>query len=90
MKRQIKRLLKAAWRSTVPIRRPILAKVEQFLRRCLTGAGQGLPNETDVLMDHMVRELVRLQRQVEALELAVLDRLPARSDEIEEAFSRSR
>jgi hypothetical protein len=76
MKRLAKRVLKAIWRSTVPLRRPILAKLDQFLRRCLDPSVRGVPNETDVLMDHVVRELVRLQRQVESLEQAVLELLP--------------
>jgi hypothetical protein len=76
MKRLVKRVLKAIWRGTVPLRRPILGKLDQFLRRCLDPSVRGVPNETDVLMDHVVRELVRLQRQVESLEQAILELLP--------------
>jgi hypothetical protein len=76
MKRLVKRGLKAVWRWTIPLRRPILSKLEQFLRRCLDPSVRGVPNETDVLMDHVVRELVRLQRQVEALEQAIIGLLP--------------
>src|SRR4051794_18721924 len=77
MKHLVKRGLKATWRLTGPVRRPIVRKLEQFLRRCLQTGEQGLTNETDVLMDHVVRELVRLQCQVESLERTVLELLPA-------------
>lgn len=77
MKRFVKRGLKAIWRSTEPLRRPVLHRLEKFLRRCLRNGEQGLANETDVLMDHVVRELVRLQCQVEALQQTVLELLPA-------------
>jgi hypothetical protein len=77
MKRLVKRGLKVIWRGTEPLRRPITGRVELFLRRCLQPTEQSLAGETDALMDHVVRELVRLQCQVEALQQAVLERLPA-------------
>jgi hypothetical protein len=77
MKRLVKRGLKAIWRSTEPLRRPILRKAEQFLRRCLQPIDSSQLSETDVLMDHVVRELVRLQCQVEALQQTILDRYGA-------------
>lgn len=80
MKRLVKRGLKVIWRCTAPARRPIARKLEGFLRRCLQAGERGLPAETDVLMDHVVRELVRLQCQVEALENTLLELLPARDD----------
>jgi hypothetical protein len=73
----MKRGLKSVWRSTEPLRRPILLKVESFLRRALQPAESGLVTETDVLMDHVIRELVRLQQQVEALQQTVIELLPA-------------
>jgi hypothetical protein len=76
MKRLVKRALKAAWRSTESLRRPILSKLERFLRRCLVPTDASQLNETDVLMDHVVRELVRLQCQVEALHDAIVEGLP--------------
>src|SRR3954454_18686983 len=78
MKKIIKRGLKAVWRMMEPVRRPIMRKLENFMRRCLVAAEPGLNHETDVLMDHVVRELVRLQCQVESLEQAVLDLADAR------------
>ena len=39
-------------------------------------------NETDVLMDHVVRELVRLQCQVETLQQTIVELLPVEVQEI--------
>jgi hypothetical protein len=76
MKRLMKRILNAAWRSTEPIRRPILRKLENFLRRALQPTEYALQNETDVLMDHVIRELVRLQCQVEVLQQTIVALVP--------------
>lgn len=73
MKRLVKRVLKALWRATAPLRRPFLRKIEGFLTRCLRPTEALLANEANVLMDHVVRELVRLQRQVEGLQQAIED-----------------
>jgi hypothetical protein len=93
MKKLAKRGLKAIWRMMEPLRRPVLRKLENFMRRCLVNSDLGPTNETDVLMDHVVRELVRLQCQVEALQQTILDSIPARegpaiAGEIEPAFAR--
>jgi hypothetical protein len=77
MKRLVKRGLKVLWRSTESLRRPILRKVERFLRRCLEPHEQSVASETDVLMDHLFRELVRLQCQVESLQQTILELVPA-------------
>ena len=77
MKRLVKRGLKALWRSSEFVRRPILCKAELFFRRCLRNTEFGTASETDVLMDHVVRELVRLQCQVEVLQQTILELLPA-------------
>jgi hypothetical protein len=71
MKRLLKSGLKALWRATAPLRRPFVRKLEGFLTRCLRPTEALLANEANVLMDHVVRELVRLQRQVERLQQAV-------------------
>jgi hypothetical protein len=82
MKRLLKRGIKALWRGMEPLRRPILRKIELFLRRCLQPNEQALLGETDVLMDHVIRELVRLQCQVEALEQTIVELLPAHAQEV--------
>src|SRR4029077_7255981 len=81
MKRLVKRGLKVLWRGTEPLRRPIIQRLELFLRRCLQPMEQGLSQETDVLMDHVVRELVRLQCQVEAMQQVLLDFVAAQTQE---------
>ncbi len=73
MKRLVKRMLKAIWEATRPLRRPILRKVEAFMIRCLRPTEALLAHDTNALMDHLIRELVRLQRQVEGLQQAVED-----------------
>jgi hypothetical protein len=80
MKRLVKRVLKAVWRSTEGLRRPILSRVERFLRHCLQPIDSSQLTETDVLMDHVVRELVRLQREVEALQHTILEHFGAEED----------
>ena len=90
MKRLLKRGLKAIWQATAFLRRPILAKFERFLMRCLRPTEALLANETNVLMNHVVRELVRLQRQVDGLQqviedLSVANAGPAIAGEIEPA-----
>jgi hypothetical protein len=96
MKRFLKRMLKAAWRTTEPVRAPIVRKLENFLRRALQPAESGLLGETDVLMDHVIRELVRLQCQVEVLQQTLMEHLatqvpeaPAIAGEIEPARART-
>src|SRR6185312_11031777 len=88
MKRLMKRPFKAIWRLTHPVRRPIVRKLEAFLARSYA-LGPVAPHhvhvscdcrvaeETSLLMDYMVRELVRLQSQVERLQQAVDDLTPA-------------
>lgn len=87
MKRLIKRPLKALWRWTHPLRRPVVRKVEALLARSIAQASLTAPHfhvtcngrvteETGVLMDFVVRELVRLQDQVDRLQQSVEDLAP--------------
>ena len=73
MKRLAKKVAKALWRGTLPIRRPFLNKFENYLSRCLRPTEQLLSDESNTLMEHVVRELVRLQRQVDYLQQTVED-----------------
>ena len=86
MKSLLKRPLKALWRWTHVLRRPIVRKAEAFLARAYAKAPIPAPHihchcrvteETGVLMDFMVRELVRLQDQVDRVHQAVDDLAPA-------------
>ena len=76
MKRLVKKVAKALWRGTLPIRRPFLHKFENYLSRCLRPTEQLLSDETNTLMEHVVRELVRLQRQVDYLQQTVEELTP--------------
>jgi|GEM_PF-1696042 len=76
MKQLIKKIGKAVWRGTRPIRRPFLRKFEAYLSRCLRPTEQHLAAETNTLMEHVVRELVRLQRQVDHLQQTIEDLAP--------------
>jgi hypothetical protein len=76
MKRLVKNFAKALWRGTFPLRRPFLRKLENYLSRCLRPTEQLLTDETNTLMEHVVRELVRLQRQVDYLQQSIEELAP--------------
>jgi hypothetical protein len=74
MKRLLKLPLKAVWRWTAPLRRPVMARYETVLVRCVARQPPHVCQvtaETNLLMDNLVRELVRLQKQVDLLQSAV-------------------
>jgi hypothetical protein len=83
MKRLVKRPLQLVWRLTLPARRPLVRRLEDLIARATARPAPQVhvacevSAETGVLMDHMVRELVRLQGQVEALRLTVEQLAPA-------------
>ena len=71
MKRLVKGPIKAVWRWTAPLRRPVVDRFEAMLRRCCDRPHVcHVTAETALLMDHLVRELVRLQKQVDARRVA--------------------
>jgi hypothetical protein len=81
MKRVIKWSLQAIWRWTFPMRRPFVLRLEAMLARAAAASRHPVHcyvnEETSLLMDHMIRELVRLQGQVERLEHAIDELTPA-------------
>jgi hypothetical protein len=88
MKRLIKQPLKALWRWTGIVRRPFVRKAEAFLARSYAQAPIPHPHvhvacncrvneDTGVLMDFLVRELVRLQDQVVRLQTTIEERTTA-------------
>src|SRR5437588_13062842 len=83
MKRLVKRPLQLIWRLTLPARRPLARRLEEFIARATAHPAPQVhvacevTAETGVLMDHLVRELVRLQGQVDALRQAVEQLAPA-------------
>ena len=83
MKRLMRHAFKAIWRLALPLRRPIIRRLDELIRR---NAIQPPPqvhlachvrDETGLMMDHMVRELVRLQSQVNRLQQTIEDLVPA-------------
>jgi len=72
MKDLLKAILRKAWRATAPVRRPIARKIHAHITSCVDAAYRPpavvMPDEAFVLMDQVVRELVRLQRQVDTLQ----------------------
>ena len=66
MKRHVKRMLRAGWNATFPLRRPLAVRLEVFLRGCMPH----IPDST-IVLDHVVRELLRLQEQVDYLQATV-------------------
>jgi hypothetical protein len=73
IKQLAKRALNLGWTFTRPLRRPFANKLHRFLDRCFQQSGRHLTEESNVLMNHMIRELVRLQHQVELLQQSVDD-----------------
>lgn len=80
MKHLIKQPMKAFWRWTHPVRRPITRKVEAMISRaCVVqlathpAIASPASEETALLMDHMIRELIRLQTRVDTLQDAIAD-----------------
>lgn len=77
MKRLTKRVLKALWRRTSFIHRPLIERYQAMIVRCCASVRPvhvcHVTPETNLLMDHLVRELFRLQTQVEQLQLSVED-----------------
>jgi hypothetical protein len=67
MKRMIKRAMRAVYRKTEFIRRPIRAELEAGLKTCVAGSFE----EVRVVMDDLVSEVYRLQNQVADLRAEV-------------------
>lgn len=82
MKQHVKRIARRLWRLTQPIRRPLVRRLTHFLDERFASQlgprfarvdaiqhGHGeLVRDLELLSESMVRELVRLQTQVEAIE----------------------
>jgi hypothetical protein len=83
-------MLKVVWRAVGPLRRALAARVDRHLDRHLQGwldrteqvqADQKRSSaEMQLVADALIRELVRLQRQVERLQVAVELTLVDRED----------
>jgi hypothetical protein len=78
MKRLLKVPARMMWRMTRPLRVPIMRKFDAMIMRIFAQNRNlmhvcHVTEETSLLMDHMVRELVRLQTKVESLQATVED-----------------
>jgi hypothetical protein len=76
MKRLLKLPAKMLWRATWPIRAPIMRKLDAMITRIFAQNRNlmhvcHVTEETSLLMDHLVRELVRLQLKVESLQATI-------------------
>lgn len=85
MKRLFKGVGKTIWRATGFVRRPLSRRMSRFIAEAVSGqaaevaqavhvsrcSADALAEETNLLLDSVVRELARLQRQVETLREAV-------------------
>ena len=79
----MKRFLRACWRSTSPIRRPIIHKAKGFVTHCMTLAlachapTAELAQEVSLALDALIAEHDRLHRRVESLQRSIerLERL---------------
>ncbi len=82
MKRLLKLSIKAVWRLALPLRRPVIRRLDELIRRnAIQPPPQvhlscHVPEETSLVMDHMVRELVRLQIQINRLQQTVEGLVP--------------
>ena len=73
----MRHFLRACWRSTYPIRRPISAKAEGFVRLCVTRAlachnpTAELAKDVSLALDALIAEHDRLHRRVESLQRSI-------------------
>lgn len=83
MNRIIKLPFKLIWRIALPLRRPVIRRLDELIRRNAVQPPPQVhlnchvPQETSLIMDHMVRELVRLQNQVNRLQETIEDLVPS-------------
>jgi hypothetical protein len=76
----LKRPLRALWVWTYPLRRPLTKRIEDLIARSAPQIPAcRVSEETGLLMDLMVRELVRLQKQLDHLQQSVEDLAPLKT-----------
>jgi hypothetical protein len=70
MKSIIKKLIRSLWRILAPVHRPLIRKFDQHAMRLLRELPPPPPasaHDLDLVLNSLVRELARLQLQVEIL-----------------------
>jgi hypothetical protein len=84
MKRLFKKLARTLWRISAPVRRPVIRKFDHHMMRLLSSVylrgdapavqvRADVPANLDLLLNSVVRELARLQDQVEMLQGQIYD-----------------
>ena len=75
MKGMIKKLARSLWRILAPVRRPVIRKFDHHMMRLLSSVHVPAdpPANLDLLLNSVVRELSRLQIQVETLQGQIHD-----------------
>ena len=76
MKRLLKKMVRPFWRMSAPVRRPLIRKFDHHmmqLLRPLTPPPPAAPADLDLTLNSVVRELARLQVQVEILQQQIED-----------------
>src|SRR4051794_25507930 len=79
MKKFLKGSLQAVWRGTRPLRRPLVGKIDSYFDRRLAAierllaSGQQRDDETSMVLNYVVRELIHVQRQVDTLQQSIDD-----------------
>jgi hypothetical protein len=82
MKRFMRFPFKIVWRAAHPVRHRVIHRLGELVRQNAVQPAPHVhlvcevPESTNLLMDHMVREMVRLQLQVERLQNTLEDLLP--------------
>jgi hypothetical protein len=78
MNRLFKKLARSLWRISVPLSRPVVRKFDQHMIRLLGSVSPRVetPANLDLTLNSVVRELARLQIQVESLQEQVADLKP--------------
>ena len=75
MKRLFKKLARSLWRISAPVSRPVIRKFDHHMTQLLCSFSQRAetPAHLDLVLTSVVRELARLQIQVEILQQQIDD-----------------
>ncbi len=84
MKRFFKMLARSFWRLSAPVSRPVIRKFDQHMIEILGSAALRIdaPANLDLALSSVVRELARLQIQVEILQQQIDDLDSSGRDEV--------
>ena len=81
MKRLLKAILRPVWRLTGPIRRPIAGRIESWFFLRIEPRARKLSGEIVPGLDGLLRELERLQGQIDALHAALAAAHASKADD---------